>query len=73
MIFASTRDLTFLEGARNSGISGTASINGGGFACATCHVYVAPDWAEKLLEEFVNAWAMLEFDYEPAPVRSRPI
>lgn len=27
---------------------GVAAICGGMCSCATCHVYVAPDWAEKL-------------------------
>lgn len=32
-------------------IHGIDGICGGSMACATCHVYVHPDWVEKVLAE----------------------
>jgi 2Fe-2S ferredoxin len=33
---------------RTAGIEELLALCGGACACATCHVYVAPDWADKL-------------------------
>jgi ferredoxin, 2Fe-2S len=40
--------LTVMEGARDNGIPGIEADCGGACACSTCHVYVDPDWVDKL-------------------------
>jgi 2Fe-2S ferredoxin len=40
--------VTVMEIARRHGIDGIVAQCGGACACATCHVYVAPQWLEKL-------------------------
>ena len=42
--------LTVMEGARDNGIPGIEADCGGACACSTCHVYVHPDWFDKLPE-----------------------
>ena len=41
-------DLTVMEGAVSNAIPGIDADCGGACACATCHVYVDPDWVDKL-------------------------
>ena len=36
-----------MEGALRNGVPGIAADCGGALACATCHVYVPPQWAQK--------------------------
>ena len=43
----------------------------GACACSTCHVYVHPDWVEKLPAREPMEEDMLDFAYEPDPARSR--
>ncbi|PTQ72633.1 2Fe-2S iron-sulfur cluster-binding protein [Celeribacter persicus] len=62
---------TVMEGARDNGIPGIDADCGGACACSTCHVYVAPEWVEKLPEKDDMEEDMLDFAYEPDPVRSR--
>lgn len=40
---------------------------GGCCACATCHVYVAPQWLDKLAEQSEEELAMLDEAFEVAP------
>jgi ferredoxin, 2Fe-2S len=63
--------LTVMEGARDNGIPGIEADCGGACACSTCHVYVAEDWVGKLPERDPMEADMLDFAYEPDPVRSR--
>ncbi|MCR8725319.1 2Fe-2S iron-sulfur cluster-binding protein [Frigidibacter sp. ROC022] len=63
--------LTVMEGARDNGIPGIEADCGGACACSTCHVYVAEDWVDKLPPKQPMEEDMLEFAYEPDPVRSR--
>lgn len=35
-----------MRGAVNNGVEGIVGECGGGLACATCHCYVATDWAD---------------------------
>ncbi len=63
--------LTVMEGARDNGIPGIEADCGGACACSTCHVYVLPDWVSKLPAIDPMEEDMLEFAYEPDPVRSR--
>ena len=64
--------LTVMEGARDNGIPGIEADCGGACACSTCHVYVAPEWVEKLPPRDDMEEDMLDFAYEPDPERSRP-
>jgi len=40
--------VSLMETAKANGVDGILGECGGGCACATCHVYVDPDWQEKL-------------------------
>jgi len=63
--------LTVMEGARDNNIPGIEADCGGACACSTCHVYVDPDWVEKLPPRDPMEEDMLDFAWEPDPVRSR--
>ncbi len=63
--------LTVMEGARDNGIPGIEADCGGACACSTCHVYVAEDWLDKLSPKEPMEEDMLDFAFEPDPVRSR--
>jgi 2Fe-2S ferredoxin len=39
---------TLMEVARDAGVVGVLGDCGGGCMCATCHVYVAPQWRELI-------------------------
>ena len=40
--------LSLMEVARSHGVNGILADCGGGCACATCHVYVDPEWQEEV-------------------------
>lgn len=63
--------LTVMEGARDNGIPGIEADCGGACACSTCHVYVAADWVEKLPPKDAMEEDMLDFAWQPDPLRSR--
>lgn len=63
--------LTVMEGARDNNIPGIEADCGGACACSTCHVYIAPDWVEKLPKKDDMEEDMLDFAFEPDPARSR--
>ncbi|MGA0715854.1 MAG: 2Fe-2S iron-sulfur cluster-binding protein [Gemmobacter sp.] len=63
--------LTVMEGARDNAIPGIEADCGGACACSTCHVYVAPEWVDRLPPKEAMEADMLDFAYEPDPVRSR--
>ena len=63
--------LTVMEGARDNGIPGIEADCGGACACSTCHVYVAPEWVDRLPPRDPMEEDMLDFAYEPDPERSR--
>jgi 2Fe-2S ferredoxin len=62
---------TVMEGARAASLRGIVAECGGACACATCHVFVAPDWAAKMppIEEMEND--MLDFFEGRDPACSR--
>lgn len=62
---------TVMEGARDNGINGIEADCGGACACSTCHVYVDEAWLSKLPKKEAMESDMLDFAYEPDPVRSR--
>ncbi len=53
--------MTLMEGARNAGIDAIAADCGGACACATCHVYIADDWGNKVGPRSEMEADMLEF------------
>ena len=63
--------LTVMDGARDNNIPGIEAACGGACACSPCHVYVHPDWVEKLPTKDDMEEDMLDFAYEPDPARSR--
>lgn len=62
---------TVMEGARNNDIPGIEADCGGSCACATCHVYVKPDWIDRLPGKEVMEEDMLEFAAAEVSERSR--
>lgn len=60
-----------MEGARNNDIPGIEAECGGACACSTCHVYVAPDWVDRLPERDEMEEDMLDFAFGFDPERSR--
>ena len=63
--------LTVMEGARDNSIPGIEADCGGACACSTCHVYIAPEWVEKLPAMGVMEEEMVDFAYASDPARSR--
>lgn len=63
--------LTVMEGARDNGVPGIEADCGGACACSTCHVYVAPEWLDRVPAKDAMEEDMLDFAYEPDPKRSR--
>ena len=56
--------LTFMEGAIKNKIPGIDADCGGACACATCHVYVAKEWIEKLPPKEDSEEDMLDFAFD---------
>lgn len=63
--------MTVMEGARDNGVPGIDADCGGACACSTCHVYVAPEWVDRLPPKDPMEADMLDFAFQPDPVRSR--
>lgn len=40
--------LSLMEGATQNGVPGIDGDCGGNAACATCHIFIRPDWRAKL-------------------------
>ena len=62
--------LTVMEGAVQNLIPGIDADCGGSCACSTCHVYVAPEWYDRLPGIGLLEADMLDFAWEPSE-RSR--
>ena len=56
--------LTVMEGAIKNKIPGSDADCGGACACATCHVYVADEWINKLPNKDDSEEDMLDFAFE---------
>jgi len=59
--------MTVMEVAIQAGIDEIVGECGGACACATCHVYVAPEWADKLPTPEPMEGDMLDFAFDPRP------
>ena len=59
--------LSVMEGAVKNNIPGIDADCGGACACATCHVYVADDWAERVGKASQMEEDMLDFAFEVRP------
>ena len=57
--------LTVMEGAVQNDIPGIDADCGGGMSCATCHVYIAEDWLDKLPVKEDGEEDMLDMAFEP--------
>jgi 2Fe-2S ferredoxin len=57
--------VTVMEVARQQGIDGIVAQCGGACACATCHVYVAPQWLGRLGPREDMEEGMLENAWQP--------
>jgi 2Fe-2S ferredoxin len=57
--------ITVMETAVEHGVEGIVAQCGGACACATCHVYVAPSWVDKLPRREEMEEGMLECAWEP--------
>ena len=62
---------TLMETAVQNGIPEIVAECGGACACATCHVYVAESWMEKVGPAEPMEEDMLDFAWKPDPARSR--
>jgi len=64
--FEPEEDWSLMESIRDAGMPILAEC-GGALACATCHVYVAEAWLDKLEPMSEDEKDMLEEAYEPKP------
>ena len=53
--------VSMMIGLRDNGGLDIASICGGMCSCATCHVYVDPDWLGKLEPQSPDEFELVEF------------
>ena len=58
---------TVMEGAVKNMVPGIDADCGGACACATCHVYVAPEWTEIVGKPEQMEEDMLDFAFEVRP------
>ncbi|MDX7949689.1 2Fe-2S iron-sulfur cluster-binding protein [Lichenihabitans sp. Uapishka_5] len=58
---------TVMETAIRNGVPEIEAECGGACACATCHVYVEPDWADKVGKPQPMEEDMLDFAWEVKP------
>lgn len=58
---------TVMEAAVNNDVPGILATCGGSCSCATCHVYVAPDWFERLGPLSLEELDMLDTAHDLEP------
>jgi ferredoxin, 2Fe-2S len=58
---------TVMENAVRNGVPGIEAECGGACACATCHVYVAPEWGDATGTPQPMEEDMLDFAYDVRP------
>jgi 2Fe-2S ferredoxin len=59
--------LSVMQGARDNLVPGIEGDCGGLCACATCHVYVEPDWAKRCGEPDELETNILDFAFDVTP------
>lgn len=59
--------VTVMEAAKLNDIPGIEAECGGACACATCHVYVDPEWVEKTGKPEAIEEDMLDFAFDVRP------
>ena len=62
---------SLMAAATSANIDGLPADCGGSLTCATCHVMVAPEWAERLPKASPDEEAMLGFTASPREANSR--
>jgi len=60
-----------MQGATRNGIAGIDAECGGACACATCHVYVEPEWRQRAGAPEGSEADMLDYAVDVDPQRSR--
>lgn len=63
--------VSLMEGALSNGVPGIDGDCGGNAACATCHVFLAPEWLALTGERSEMEVSMLELADEYRPEASR--
>ena len=58
---------TVMENAIRNAVPGIEAECGGACACATCHVYVEPEWTDAAGEPEAMEEDMLDFAYDVRP------
>lgn len=58
---------SLMESAKAAGIAGIEAECGGSMVCATCQVYIAPDWFERLPPASEMEAEMVEYTRHPRP------
>ncbi len=58
---------SLMESAKAAGIAGIEAECGGSMVCATCQVYIAPDWFERLPPASAMEAEMVEYTRHPRP------
>ena len=58
---------TVMEAAIRNAVPGIEAECGGACACATCHVYVAPEWTEATGKPSQMEEDMLDFGFDVRP------
>jgi len=56
-----------MEGAVRNGVPGIDADCGGNCACATCHVFVDPDWVAKIDGPLEGEKSMLDYVQQAKP------
>jgi 2Fe-2S ferredoxin len=58
---------TVMETAINNDVPGILATCGGSCACATCHVYVEPEWFDRLPKPAIDELDMLDTAHNLQP------
>lgn len=57
--------ISIMEAAQNNGVPGILADCGGCMSCATCHVYIDPEWLDTVGKAESDEEAMLEAAIDP--------
>ncbi len=62
---------SLMKAAVDANVAGIEADCGGSLTCATCHVIVAPEWADRLPPPVADEVDMLDFASSPVEPESR--